>query len=147
MQNGMAVQYIQDLPTGIDKFSPGDSNPENTKDTVEMSVTVSQLSIYQNLEGFSSRVKNVPKDKLGPHIIRRCVICYSEHITCFCAHLLQIEIPDLKCGTWVRTLAKETQRKGTAEIQLFKKCGQKENRHLKNLIRNTEIRRRLKVFN
>ena len=99
MQNGMALQYIQDLPADTDKFPLRDSNPENTKDTVEMSVTMSQLSIYSNLEGFSSGVENVPKDKLGSHIIRKCVICYPEHITDFWVHLLQTEIPALACGT------------------------------------------------
>ena len=81
MQNGMALQCIQDLSANTDGFPPRNSNLENTKDTVEMSVTVSHLSIYSNLEGFSSGAENVPKDKLGLHIIRRCVICYSEHIT------------------------------------------------------------------
>lgn len=61
------MRYIQDLPAGTDKFPPRDSNPENTKDTVEMLVTVSQLSIYSNLEGFSRGVEEVPKYKLGPH--------------------------------------------------------------------------------
>lgn len=71
----MALQYIQDLSAGTDKFPPRDSNPENTKDILEMSVTWSQLSIYSNLEGFSTRAE-VPKYKLGSHIIRRCVIFF-----------------------------------------------------------------------
>lgn len=99
MQNEMVVQYIQFLPAGTDKFSPRDSNPEDAKGTLEMSVTVPQLSIYSNLEGNSRGVEEVPRYKLGPHMIRRCVICYSEHITDFCVHLLQTEIPALTCGT------------------------------------------------
>jgi hypothetical protein len=99
MQNALDLQYIQDLPADTDKFPPRDSNPENTRDTVEMSVTMWQLLIYSNLEGFSSGVENVPKDKLVPHIIRRYVICYSEHITDFCVHLQQTEIPALTCST------------------------------------------------
>jgi hypothetical protein len=99
VQNGMALRYIQNLSAGTDKFPPRDSNPENTKDTVETLVTVSQFSIYSNLEEFSRGVEEVPKCKLGPHIIRRCVICYSEHITDFCVHVLQTEIPALICST------------------------------------------------
>ena len=93
------MQYIQNLPAGTDKFPPRDSNPENTKGTVEMSVTASQLPIYSNLEGFSRGVEEVPKCKLRPHIIRRCVICYSEQITDFCVYFLRTEIPALTFGT------------------------------------------------
>jgi hypothetical protein len=64
-----------------------------------MSVTMSQLLIYSNLEGFSSGAEDVPKNKLGPHIILRCVICDFGHITDFYVHVLQTEFPSLSCST------------------------------------------------
>jgi hypothetical protein len=64
---------IHDLPAGTDKLPSRDSDSGKTKYTAEMPISTTHLSIYSNLQEFSTGVEDLLKGKLGLHMIRKMI--------------------------------------------------------------------------